>query len=200
MAEAFPSPQSQLGHCFSVRKFLIKVTCHPSIHLTLFMFLCWPHVFNVRSKCNHHSAFQSLPFHLTSLPSSSFPPALLCLLTKNGISVIGFVCTQCSGFEGAHMVIIGVLLWDYVEGKRCTARPKKPHNSSSSTAAFLCLTFWLFSFCCCFIFPLFFHTLFPSQSFSLHLLLIFFKLTIKRICSILVHSYWYGFFFVSGSL
>lgn len=52
----------------------------------------------------------SLPFLLTSLPSYSYPPAPLCLPTEGGISVIGFVCIQCAGFEGAQMVMIGVVL------------------------------------------------------------------------------------------
>lgn len=48
---------------------------------------------------------------------TSHSPSPLCLLSNCGLSVICFVCTICAGFEGSQMVVIGVVLWDCVEGK-----------------------------------------------------------------------------------
>lgn len=60
----------------------------------------------------------------TTLTSHS--SSLLCLLTNCGFS---FVCTICAGFEGSQMVVIGVILWDYVEGKH----PSVLHSQAKET-------------------------------------------------------------------
>lgn len=101
------------------RRLLTWSICHPSIHLPFIPFLWLSHPFSPAPNAAI-TALSSLPlpFLLTNLSSLSCPPAPLCLYpTKGGISVIGFVCTRCAGFEGAQMVVIGVVLWDYVEGR-----------------------------------------------------------------------------------
>lgn len=87
----------------------------PSMRSPLFGFLWAPHPFICSHKRSHCSAFQRVLFLLTSV-SCSYSPTVS-PFSRNGKRVIGFVCTRCAGFEGAQMVVIGVLLWDSVEGR-----------------------------------------------------------------------------------
>lgn len=100
---------------FKAEKIWPQFFCDLPMRSPLFGFLWAPHPFICSHKRSHCSAFQRVLFLVTSVSCSYSPTASP--FSRNGKRVIGFVCTRCAGFEGAQMVVIGVLLWDSVEGR-----------------------------------------------------------------------------------
>lgn len=184
MVVAYPRPQSHRGCCVSARAILIYL---PSVYP--FFFLCVP------SLTTPFLSLLQMPlqwFPVATIPSKQF--SFLFLSHNPAVSPFQewdkcdwfCMCSVCRVWgcsDGSNWGSF-VRLWRVSILVCCKAWPKKPHSFTKSSTVF------------CFFSLLFCFSFFVDWSWFFF----FTHLQFKMFCGVSILSYWYSYFFVSGSL